>query len=212
MHSLGNHEVESPLNRPRVVSAPGWELTRRRRLSNTRPTGRPNGTSPSTDPAKIGRPGTSSTSPSSSSDRCPSKPYRRWWITSRKDGFGASRVSWTSRRGPAPTTGCADASAFAHRDELFVLLQLVVIEPDATAAEREAARHWLARSWASVHPWGSGVVYPNWPDPDLEDWAHAYHGTNLERLVRVKKKYDPDNFFRFDQSLPSQRQGSGAPA
>jgi FAD/FMN-containing dehydrogenase len=78
--------------------------------------------------------------------------------------------------------------------------------------EREAARHWLARSWTSVHPWGSGGVYPNWPDPDLEDWAHAYHGTNLERLVRVKRKYDPDNFFRFDQSLPSQLQGSGAPA
>jgi FAD/FMN-containing dehydrogenase len=78
--------------------------------------------------------------------------------------------------------------------------------------EREAARHWLARSWTSVHPWGSGGVYPNWPDPDLEDWAHAYHGTNLERLVRVKRMYDPDNFFRFDQSLPSQLQGSGAPA
>jgi FAD/FMN-containing dehydrogenase len=106
---------------------------------------------------------------------------------------------------------CTDASAFAHRDELFVLLQLVV-EPDATAAEREAARHWLARSWASVHLWGSGVVYPNWPDPDLEDWAHAYHGTNLERLVRVKRKYDPENFFRFDQSLPSHLQGSGVPA
>jgi hypothetical protein len=40
-------------------------------------------------------------------------------------------------------------------------------------------------------------VYPNWPDPDLEDWAIAYHGANFARLVRAKKKYDPVGFFRF---------------
>ena len=104
----------------------------------------------------------------------------------------------------------ADASAFAHRDERFLLLHVAVVEPDATTAEREAARGWLARSWASVHPWGSGRVYPNFPDPDLEDWAWAYHGTNLERLVRIKGRYDPDNFFRFGQSLPELVRGRGA--
>jgi hypothetical protein len=55
-----------------------------------------------------------------------------------------------------------------------------------------------------VHPWGSGRVYPNFPDPDLEDWARAYYGPNYDRLLRVKKGYDPDDFFRFEQSLPSQ--------
>ena len=53
-----------------------------------------------------------------------------------------------------------------------------------------------------VHPWGSGGVYPNFPDPDLQNWAYAYHGTNYDRLRRVKAAYDPDDFFRFDQSLP----------
>jgi FAD/FMN-containing dehydrogenase len=47
--------------------------------------------------------------------------------------------------------------------------------------------------------WG---VYPNFPDPDLQDWAHAYHGTNDDRLRRVKAAYDPDGLFRFHQSLP----------
>jgi len=98
----------------------------------------------------------------------------------------------------------AEATAFAHRDERFLLLQVAVVDPDASTTEREATRSWLGRSWASVHPWGTGRVYPNFPDPDLEDWAHAYHGTNLERLVRVKAKYDPDGFFRFHQSIPSQ--------
>ena len=93
------------------------------------------------------------------------------------------------------------ATAFAHRDERFLLLQVAVVEPDAPAAEREAARDWLIRSWSSVHPWGTGNVYPNFPDPDLEDWASAYHGTNYERLSLIKAKYDPDGFFRFHQSI-----------
>jgi FAD/FMN-containing dehydrogenase len=100
------------------------------------------------------------------------------------------------------------ATAFAHRDERFLLLQVAVVESDAPAAEREAARDWLARSWSSLHPWGAGRVYPNFPDPDLEDWAFAYHGTNLERLAQIKAKYDPDGFFHFHQSIP----GDGARA
>ena len=88
---------------------------------------------------------------------------------------------------------------------------MVVVDPDASTPEREAARDWLMQSWASVHPWGSGGVYPNFPDPDLEDWACAYLGVNLERLVRVKAGYDPDRLFRFPQSIPSHVPGSGAP-
>ena len=88
----------------------------------------------------------------------------------------------------------------------------VVIDSDLSTAEREAARRWLVRSWASVHPWGSGRVYPNFPDPDLEDWAHAYYGTNYDRLLRVKRRYDPSDFFRFEQSLLGRDPESVAPA
>jgi FAD/FMN-containing dehydrogenase len=104
----------------------------------------------------------------------------------------------------------ADATAFVHRDERFLLKQAVVIDPDASSGEREAARRWLARSWATVHPWGTGRVYPNFPDPDLADWAHAYYGINHDRLLRVKARYDPANFFRFEQSLPGHDPESGA--
>jgi hypothetical protein len=59
----------------------------------------------------------------------------------------------------------------------------------------------LSRSWALVHPCGSGGVYPNFPDPELEGWARAYHGANLDRLMHVKATYDPENVFRFTQSI-----------
>jgi FAD/FMN-containing dehydrogenase len=99
----------------------------------------------------------------------------------------------------------ADATAVVHRAELFLLKHAVVVDPDAPAVERETARDWLARSWELVRPWGSGRVYPNFPDPDLEDWAHAYYGTNYDRLARIKARYDPGGFFRFRQSLPNGR-------
>jgi FAD/FMN-containing dehydrogenase len=106
----------------------------------------------------------------------------------------------------------ARATAFAHRGEIFALLHMAVVEPDASAAEKVVARGWLGRSWSLVHPWGSGGVYPNWPDPDLAGWARAYHGTNLERLVGVKRRYDPDGFFRFPQSVPDRVASEDAPA
>jgi hypothetical protein len=88
-----------------------------------------------------------------------------------------------------------DATGFVHRDERFLLKHGVVVDADATAAQRDDARRWLARSWASVHPWGSGGVYPNFPDPDLDDPERAYLGANLDRVRRVAASYDPDGFF-----------------
>jgi FAD/FMN-containing dehydrogenase len=121
------------------------------------------------------------------------------------EGLSRERVPGQSRELDfTPWSGAynrvpADATAFVHRSELFLLKQAVVIDSGATSTEREAAEGWLARSWASVHPWGSGGVYPNFPDPELDDPAHAYYGTNYDRLVRVKERYDPAAFFR---SLP----------
>jgi FAD/FMN-containing dehydrogenase len=95
-----------------------------------------------------------------------------------------------------------ETTAFAHRHERFLLKHAVVLDADATAREREAARDWLARSWSIVHPHGSGGVYPSFPDPELTDWERAYHGVNYERLTHVKARYDRDDLFRFHQSLP----------
>jgi FAD/FMN-containing dehydrogenase len=103
----------------------------------------------------------------------------------------------------------ADATAFPHREELFLVQHLLEVTPHASASEREAGGNWLARSWTLVHPWGSGGVYPNFPDQDLEDWAHAYYGENYDRLLRVKAMYDPENFFRFHQSLPAPASRGG---
>lgn len=83
-----------------------------------------------------------------------------------------------------------DATAFAHRDQRFLL--------EHVAAPASA---WTDRSWAVAHAEGSGRVYPNFPDPALDDWTSAYHGDNHARLAAIKQTYDPDRLFAFPQSV-----------
>jgi FAD/FMN-containing dehydrogenase len=42
----------------------------------------------------------------------------------------------------------------------------------------------------------------NYCDLDLADYAAAYWGDNLARLIEVKQRYDPDNLFHHAQSVP----------
>ena len=65
----------------------------------------------------------------------------------------------------------------------------------------DAADPWVDRSWATARADGSGRVYPNFPDPALDDWAAAYHAGNYPRLAAVKKAYDPHRFFDFPQAI-----------
>lgn len=83
-----------------------------------------------------------------------------------------------------------EATAFAHRGERFMVEHVSGADPG-----------WARRSREIVHPWGSGRVYPNFPDPELANAAEAYHGGNLARLREVKRRYDPDRLFHFHQSL-----------
>ncbi len=89
----------------------------------------------------------------------------------------------------------ADATAFVHRSDRFLLKQAATVPIDAPDEQRATARDWLRRSWELVHPHGTGRSYQNFPDPDLPDPAAAYFGTNLDRLRTVKQTYDPDGLF-----------------
>jgi Berberine and berberine like len=128
-------------------------------------------------------------------------------ITALVDHFTSGRVPGQRRALDFTPWGGAynrlppDATTFVHRAERFLLKHDVATYSRAFPAEPHRARRWLTDSWRLVHPSGSGGVYSNFPDPDLGEAQSAYYGRNLERLLRVKKAYDPDNLLRFDQSL-----------
>ncbi len=77
----------------------------------------------------------------------------------------------------------ADATAFVHRDARFLLKLGVVLESGLPVTG------WLNRAWEIVRPWGTGGAYVNFPDPELQDPASVYWGTNRERVLQVKRRY-----------------------
>jgi FAD/FMN-containing dehydrogenase len=87
-------------------------------------------------------------------------------------------------------------TAFAHRAELFQLKHSAVLAPHPEPAAHDAAHRFVTYSWTAVHPWASGRVFPNFPDPDLPDPSTAYYGPNLARLRAIKARYDPGTVFR----------------
>ena len=96
----------------------------------------------------------------------------------------------------------ARATAFVHRDARTLLKHSVVTGLGAGAEQHETARRWLERSYAIVHPHGTGGAYQNFAEPGREDWARAYYGDNLERLTAIRERYDPGDLLRSSQSVP----------
>jgi len=48
---------------------------------------------------------------------------------------------------------------------------------------------------------GIQAQYRNYPDINFTNWEEKYYGANYGRLQQVKKKYDPDNLIRSEQSI-----------
>jgi len=96
-----------------------------------------------------------------------------------------------------------NATAFVHRDAVCSMQFFAGWEPTAPASVVQANLRWINGYYASVRRHVSKFAYQNYIDPSLPDWQQAYYGSNLSRLVSIKRKYDPSNFFHFRQSIPT---------
>ena len=52
--------------------------------------------------------------------------------------------------------------------------------------------------------------YVNYVSDEGDAFAHAAYGPNYERLVLLKNKYDPTNFFRMNHNIKPTRAASAA--
>ncbi len=96
----------------------------------------------------------------------------------------------------------AGGAAFAHRDIRYVAQYQSRWRPFSSDSVANANIAWTQATYESVRHWLSGSAYQGYADPYLEDWQRQYYGVSLERLRTIKRKYDPENIFRYPQSIP----------
>jgi FAD/FMN-containing dehydrogenase len=92
----------------------------------------------------------------------------------------------------------ADATAFAHRDRPIMAGVGAVYEH---AADRPAHDAW-ADGFAAALRGGPGVYVNFLSDEGPERVREAYPGPTWDRLVEVKRRYDPHNLFHRNQNIP----------
>jgi FAD/FMN-containing dehydrogenase len=92
----------------------------------------------------------------------------------------------------------ADATPWAYRDAKYAGV-IVGVDPDPANADK--VTHWCKEYWEATHPHSSGGAYVNFIMNEGPDRVRASYGRNYDRLVAIKRKYDPDNFFRVNQNI-----------
>lgn len=103
---------------------------------------------------------------------------------------------WNEFRG-AVTRVPIDATAFPLRRRGFDLFLSV---PWTTLDERDAAIEWSSRLSGELAPFSRGVYVNNLNETERHRVREAY-GPHYDRLVAIKKRYDPDNFFRVNHNI-----------
>jgi FAD/FMN-containing dehydrogenase len=89
--------------------------------------------------------------------------------------------------------------AWSTRDANWSM-SIIGLSPDPD--DRGFIKDWATDYWKAVHPYNLAGGYPNFMMADEgEARVKAAFGENYERLSKLKKRYDPDNFFRVNQNI-----------
>jgi FAD/FMN-containing dehydrogenase len=102
-----------------------------------------------------------------------------------------------------PTNGAvqdvaSDATAFAYREANFATV-IAGMWPEPSQNEANIA--WVRRYYEATAPLSEEGGYVNFMAADDQERIRANYGANYERLVSVKRTYDPDNLFHLNQNI-----------
>jgi len=90
------------------------------------------------------------------------------------------------------------ATAFPHREPGF---NLVMTGEWLDAADDDANIGWVRETFDAVAPYTGSAVYMNYLGDDESQRVRAAYGPNWERLVALKRRWDPDNVFHLNQNI-----------
>jgi FAD/FMN-containing dehydrogenase len=109
------------------------------------------------------------------------------WTTIVTEPYGGA----INRRSPT-------YNAFIHRDGYMDLFMDVFWMNED---ERVQAVDYLDAFIAMMSSYYNGHEYQNYPRATQKNYRWAYWGTSYNTLLAIKQKYDPHDFFRYQQSI-----------
>jgi FAD/FMN-containing dehydrogenase len=98
----------------------------------------------------------------------------------------------------AATRVDATATAYAHREPGY---NLALTGEWLDPADDDANIDWIRGTFEAVANYTADDVFLNYLGEEAERVRAAY-GPNWERLVTLKRRWDPDNVFRLNQNIP----------
>jgi FAD/FMN-containing dehydrogenase len=112
-----------------------------------------------------------------------------------------STMVFVQHLGPGMRRVQPDEAAFPTRDAAFIM-NFMADWRDA----RETSRHvaWVREAWNRLAPHSTGAVYLNYmgaEERDADLLVRSAFGSRYDRLVQIKTKYDPTNFFRLNPNV-----------
>jgi FAD/FMN-containing dehydrogenase len=78
----------------------------------------------------------------------------------------------------------------------------VIVGVSDDPGDRQRITQWTKDYWEAVHPHTSGGAYVNFMMEEGPARVRATYGDNYDKLQAIKRRYDPDNFFRVNQNIP----------
>jgi FAD/FMN-containing dehydrogenase len=100
--------------------------------------------------------------------------------------------------GGAPNRVAPDAMAYGHRDAKFVVN---VHGRWDEAKDDQKCIAWAREFFKASAPYASSGAYVNFMTAEESDRIAAAYGANYERLVAIKRRYDPENVFHCNQNI-----------
>jgi FAD/FMN-containing dehydrogenase len=98
----------------------------------------------------------------------------------------------------APNRVSADATAYYHRDAKFVMN---VHGRWDDVAHDEICIAWAREFFQASTPYASAGAYVNFMTAEEGNRVAAAYGSNYDRLVQIKQRYDPENIFHLNQNI-----------
>jgi FAD/FMN-containing dehydrogenase len=91
-----------------------------------------------------------------------------------------------------------EATAYGHREAQFAMnVHGRWTDPD----KDETCIGWARDLFKAAAPFATGAVYVNFMTQDEGERVRAAYGSNYDRLVQLKRKYDPTNLWRMNQNI-----------